>query len=626
MKTDAAASAGIRNRAWLAAVGLMVLCYAALQVALWLTLETAVSPNALLRDVVAHCLVAVLLFATARSFRHFVAAMLALLIAFHLSNGLKLAILGAPIMPDDFGFLGNMFLLLEGWQLLGAAALLAIPVSLLAAMVDWRARRTWGISAFLATAIAVLILFPNGVVRAMDSRFGDWVWNQRGNYESRGLVIHLIQEFARNLSRKTRAPNVDEVAESLSVLGNPGAAGPLRVTRNTQPRNVHVIVLESFWDPTPLGASRFSADPLDPRFRELWKAAGYSHALSPVFGGYTANAEFEVLCGFPVTQDSVFFEGQLRRDAPCLPHQLDSAGYESFASHPNSAAFWNRVNAYRRIGFGTYWSDRDFILDDMNGNFLSDGSLFRQVLDRIDPALAGSTPVFNYVLTYSGHLPYPLNEKRPVVIHATGDNSVLEAYANTLYYKSRELMEFLDALQAKDPDGLIVLFGDHLPFLGPNHAVYTDTGLLADKRGKFSDQMFRTLVATPLVVIDGRRGPLDVGDLPMYRLPAVILSLLGDERPSVMRLTASPSRLAIVRPLPGMFFLATGESVVACREETAITDADCAAGRHWLKAVETVTRDVFSGEQHSLHQLPRSVPLRQEAATGDDAPSDPLPG
>ena len=135
----------------------------------------------------------------------------------------------------------------------------------------------------------------------------------------------------------------------------------IKVTDAVQPqRNLHMIVLESFWDPMVLTASKLSADPIDPAFRELWAEAGQSHALVPVFGGYTANTEFEVLCGFPVNRDRVFFEGSLRRDVPCLPNHLADAGYRTLVSHPNSASFWNRINAYRRIGFETYWADKDF--------------------------------------------------------------------------------------------------------------------------------------------------------------------------------------------------------------------------------------------------------------------------
>jgi hypothetical protein len=152
-------------------------------------------------------------------------------------------------------------------------------------------------------------------------------------------------------------------------------------------------------------------------------------------------------------------------------------------------------------------------------------------------------PVFNYLLTYFGHLPYPLNERRPDVITAAAGHEVVAAYANTLYYKSRELMAFLRELRAADPDALIVLFGDHLPALTPNFGGYTESGLLAKQRGDFTDPMFRTLVETPLILIDGRRGPVAVGDIPAYRLPALLLDRLGDQRPSILKLASANGRV-----------------------------------------------------------------------------------
>ena len=73
--------------------------------------------------------------------------------------------------------------------------------------------------------------------------------------------------------------------------------------------------------------------------------------MDPVFGGYTANSEFEVLCGFPVTKDNVKFERQLLNDVPCLPHILAENGYRTVVSHPNVPVFWNRVNCLSAHGF-----------------------------------------------------------------------------------------------------------------------------------------------------------------------------------------------------------------------------------------------------------------------------------
>lgn len=590
-----------RLREWGCALGLVALWYVLVQAGIAFAIGVAPGADAWARDLAAHLVVGAVLFMMARSVMRFALAMGVLFSAFTVSNAIKLAVLGGPVMPDDFVAAKNLFLLLDGWQLWGSVAMLALPLAGLLWMFAWRKPRAWLALAGVVLAVAAVAKHPAPVVGWMDARFGDWVWNQRGNYEMRGLPLHLVQETARNLSRRTQPPQMVEVDEALMLLGAkpPGSLFKAAMQRSGRAgRNVHMIVLESFWDPLPLKAAGLSADPLDPAFRKLWKAAGNARALSPVFGGYTANAEFEALCGFPVQTDAVFFEGRLRRDVPCLPRHLGEVGYRSVASHPNAAPFWNRINAYRRVGFDQYWSDRNFVLDDMNGEFLSDASLYRQVLERIGPELDGGQPLFNYVLTYFGHLDYPLNEARPQVITARTDNDLVSAYANTVYYKSRELMRFLAELHKRDPDAIVVLFGDHLPSLGWNHGGYAESGLLAANRAEFDDAMFRTLVATPLIVIDGQRGPVRTGDLPIYALPALILDLLGDERDSMLRFAAHADDPVRVRPLPGVHFTQEGRALTVCRNGEA--QIGCEASSAWVEAISVLKRDLFNGAQHAL--------------------------
>ncbi|ENO88493.1 phosphoglycerol transferase family protein, alkaline phosphatase superfamily [Thauera linaloolentis 47Lol = DSM 12138] len=610
-------------------LGLVALWYLAAQAGAAFFIGVSPAAQAWAQDLGAHLLVGGLLFAMARSLKRFALAMMVLFSAFTVSNAIKLAVLGGPVMPDDFIAAKNLFLLLEGWQLWGSAAMLALPLAALLWMFAWRQPRAWLALAGVVLAVMAVAKHPVPVVGWMDARFGDWVWNQRGNYEMRGLPIHLVQETARNLSRRTPPPQMDEVDQAMRLLGAKAPSGFFKAAQRRSDgtgRNVHMIVLESFWDPLPLKAAGLSSDPLDPEFRRLWRAGGGASALSPVFGGYTANAEFEALCGFPVHTDGVFFEGRLRRDVPCLPRHLGEAGYRSIASHPNAAPFWNRVNAYRRVGFDQYWSDRDFALDDMNGEFLSDASLYRQVLERIGPDLDGGPPLFNYVLTYFGHLDYPLNEARPDIIDAKADNVLVRAYANTVHYKSRELMAFLRELRQRDPDAIIVLFGDHLPSLGWNYGGYAESGLLAADRSEFDDAMFKTLVATPLVVINGRRGPVRTGDLPIYALPALILDLLGDERESMLRFAAHADDAVRVRPLPGVRFSLEGKALTVCRDGEV--QLGCEASRAWIEAVSLLKRDLFNGEQHALKAPERlrrlqTVELEIEDIGGGDV-SEPI--
>jgi hypothetical protein len=360
----------------------------------------------------------------------------------------------------------------------------------------------------------------------------------------------------------------------------------------------------------------YDQDPVSPAFRRLWKQAGYSTAMSPVFGGYTANAEFEILCGFPVVEDNVKFERQLLNDVPCLPHLLAAQGYRSVVSHPNVPVFWNRVNAYRRMGFQTYWSKPDFRLDDMNRNFLSDASLYRQVLEKIPEPADASQPLLNYIVTYFGHWNYPLNEVRPNVISATSTVEEVSTYANTIYYKSQELMSFLEQLQERDPEGIIVLFGDHLPFMGENFAGYVDSAVLTPRRSDFTADMFRFYVSTPLIIIDGRRGPLKTGDIPIYEIPGLLLELLHLKGPVIMDYTRPPDGMR-VRPLPGLHIDVMADGSIEICKEPPYT-APCQTSARWLKDVLIVNDDLFIGRQFTRRQRRGG-----EAAVLQDAATDP---
>ena len=126
---------------------------------------------------------------------------------------------------------------------------------------------------------------------AFDDTFGNSVWDQPGNYRQRGLALHLVQESVRTAAKVGRAPGREAVEAAL-------AGRELHAPLGDWPRplrNVHMIVLESFFDPTSLGPELVPEDPFSPDFRALWEGSGASVALSPVFGGYTANAEFESL-------------------------------------------------------------------------------------------------------------------------------------------------------------------------------------------------------------------------------------------------------------------------------------------------------------------------------------------
>jgi Phosphoglycerol transferase and related proteins, alkaline phosphatase superfamily len=282
--------------------------------------------------------------------------------------------------------------------------------------------------------------------------------------------------------------------------------------------------------------------------------------MSPVFGGNTANAEFEFLSGHPANAGDrgIVFETQLRNKIPALPAVLASFGYDTIVMHPYFASFWNRVNAYRRLGFNRYYSAGDFVMNDLNHWTLSDDSFLRQAAAKLKKT-ADKRPSFVYLLTLSGHWPFALNEqKRPPVITGSSNNELLLRYVNMVYYNSAAAAGFVRYVFQKDPDTLMIILGDHLPLLGDNFQAYVEAGVLAPRSSGFDAPMYRFYTGTPLMVIDGKNGPKKLGTVAMYELPGIILRLLKAPPDAAMTVFQPPEGLHI-RPLEGMSLVITAE-------------------------------------------------------------------
>lgn len=539
-----------------------------------------------------------LLFLASRRIWIFLLIQTLLIAALWIGNPVKIALLGRPMMPDD---IDSFPALIEVLGPLGWVALclpLAILGGLILANLTWRGLAAKLGLAGLAILFATPVLAPAPIVAAMDERFGNTTWDQRENYVWRGAALHSLQEITRELASHHPSPTrAEALAAATQRLAQPWF-GNLAVP--AKPRNIYVMVLESFWDPSLLTKAGYSEPPFDPRFEALWEQAGKSTALSPAFGGQTANAEFEFLCGFPVHDFTVKFESGFDNDLPCLPQVLGQLGYRTVASHPNGPGFWNRQNAYRHAGFGNFWSVKDFDLDDLNGPFLSDRSLYRQVAARLDRE-KDERPTLSYVMTYYGHWSYDLSERRPAVLTAQSPNELVQRYGSVIRHKSRELADEIERITASDPEAIVIAFGDHLPTLGARFGGYAESGLLADRFGDFTADQYGVSDATPLIVIDGKRGPLRVGSVPMFELPRLVMDLIGNSQKTLFDLSRTPGD-RLYRPLPEATLVYRGREVAeVCRDGDG--DPECRRAAEWLASVELLERDVFEGKAYALGAL-----------------------
>ncbi|HHO46968.1 MAG TPA: hypothetical protein ENN06_00675 [Desulfobacteraceae bacterium] len=85
-------------------------------------------------------------------------------------------------------------------------------------------------------------------------------------------------------------------------------------------------------------------------------------SISPVFGGATAQAEFELLCGVPAMRElsGVEFNVFTGADTPCLPNILGKSGYHAVATNGFRPDFFNSPNAYEGIGFDKAYYPKEY--------------------------------------------------------------------------------------------------------------------------------------------------------------------------------------------------------------------------------------------------------------------------
>lgn len=566
--------------------------------------DVQILPVAITYDFLLQLLASYMLFALSRRGWIFLIIQTLVMGILYVGNAVKISFFGGPIMPDDVFALRSLLLILEGWQFFAAA----IPLAAVASLVVFNfSMRHW--SGYVAGLVAILLVItvaykPAMILYPIDKYTGNSKWDQRSNYLWHGATLYSLQETTRFFALADIPPDMDSAQTAAKNLLDV-IPKPIVTDKPFTPRNIHIVLLESFWDANNLKKAHYNQNPLSPEFRKLWKSAGYSHALTPVFGGSTANSEFEVLCGFPITKDSVKFERQLINEVPCLPHILADKGYRTVVSHPNVPVFWNRVNAYHNIGFQEYFAKDDFVLDDMNREFLADSSLYRQVLEKLSDSLNKKQPVLDYIVTYFGHWNYPLSDSRPNKITSRSEVEDVTSYANTVYYKSRELVTFIEQLNKRDPDSIIVVFGDHLPSLGDNFGGYVESGLLTTSRSDFSPDMFKFYVSTPMLIIDGQRGALDIGSLPLYQVPKLLLNLLNFNEPTIMDYT-SPLPDRRIRALPGLHLALPNNGKVELCKEPPFSES-CQASSRWLHNISVVSNDLFIGRQFTRPQHPDIV-------------------
>jgi len=343
-------------------------------------------------------------------------------------------------------------------------------------------------------------------------------YNFRVNAKHNGILGHLL--LTAETAHKPKAGQHQFYSQTLASVELPSSP------------DIVVVMCESCYTEARLPT----------KMAELAQA-GFSEArvISPVYGGGTAEAEFEALTGLSAYTlpgiDFQNFAGQFSDKINALPHALSDVGYTTIGMHNYFGTFWKREKVYPKMGFQRiafvdqmYWKRSD--------GWPKDFSLYNQALAHYNVAPAGKKQ-FMFLVTVNTHGPFTQQ-----------DDSGIGQYQIRLGQAMDDFQAFVQQLEAsakkRKRDVIIVIFGDHKP--GLNQEFYErgifDNGFFSNRDPKnlqfkniLNPEQTRIRGDVPLFIKDSRHPEQaqvlaeKLQNRPLFCLPAELARLTQNSDP-----------------------------------------------------------------------------------------------
>lgn len=236
--------------------------------------------------------------------------------------------------------------------------------------------------------------------------------------------------------------------------------------------NIIVVMNESFADLKTLGGLKLSRDYM-PYFRKLKNTIrGYTY--TSVFGGNTANSEFEFLTGNTLAflpDNSVPYQLYLRSQVPGLTQTLKDQGYSpAYALHPYYNTGYSRYKIYPLMGFDRFYTSDDFsVFTDTVNYHITDEEDYKKLIEIYEKNKKKDKPFYLFNVTMQNHGSYDgtlYETGNDVQIEGSlGYYSRAEQYLNMIRMSDEALKYLVEYFEkVKDPT-IILFFGDHQPDL-----------------------------------------------------------------------------------------------------------------------------------------------------------------
>lgn len=238
---------------------------------------------------------------------------------------------------------------------------------------------------------------------------------------------------------------------------------------STSTPDIIVIRDESFADLDVFGNDLCTNAEVTPFVDSLQENTVRGYLYASVFGGSTANSEYEFLSGNTMAflpWGSIVYQQFFSEDAYSLVSVLKEKGYDCAAMHPYFANGWLRESVYPAMGFDDTRFLEDFPQEQLVREYVSDQEMFEYIIDYHEKH-DEDTPLFLFGVTMQNHGGYtyegPNYESTIKLEGYTRDYPETEQYLSLIHETDKAVQYLIEYFESINRDVVIAFFGDHMP-------------------------------------------------------------------------------------------------------------------------------------------------------------------
>lgn len=287
-------------------------------------------------------------------------------------------------------------------------------------------------------------------------------WDPKEEYHNNGLVASLFKQSRNLIITEPEGYDINSVSELAKTIEVP----IVEQDEDYEYPNIIAIMNESFSDLSVVGNFTTNVDYM-PFFRSLKENTIKGNLHMSVFGATTPNSEWEFLTSNSmafVPKRTVPYQQYVLRNSYSLATILKEQGYTATAIHSYYPQGYNRNLAYPRLGFTSFLSmltlkDLDYIRE-----YPSDLSTYKNIISLYENKDENER-FFNFTLTMQNHGSYTDEEYVNTVIAENGEYPKLNQYLSLIKTADEALEYLIDYFSKQEEKTIIVLFGDHQPYV-----------------------------------------------------------------------------------------------------------------------------------------------------------------